>query len=247
MKKIILFGISLAAAIIIVGCGTKENGTLTGGNTAGNNGDKNVSDEKHTTSEDKNQNDVNKENTTENNNTPIYTSEDGAPPVDENMKQFYREAEELFYTLKYKKMSVNMDEFVQEDDVLYQLVEDERFKNMDELKTALNKYFTMDFIESEMLEEMWEHPVYKDIDGRLYQMAAQRGGDMSYAGHVFGNVVADENVIQFPVKAYYGNEMPRDVFYTTPANEEMYNVKEFTFEMTKENGEWKFNKFYAMH
>lgn len=229
MKKIILFGVSLASAIAITGCGTKEKVT---DNAMGEN-------VLETTT-------ITKMEETTEKNIPVYTSEDGAPPVDDNMKQFYKEADNLFYTLEYKKMCVNYDETVEEDNLLYQLVEDERFKNINELKTTLNRYFTMDFIENEMLTEMWEHPVYKDINGKLYQMAAQRGGDMSYAGHVFGDVMADENSIRFSVKAYYGNEMPRDVFYTTPANEEMYKVKEYTFEMVKENGAWKFSKFYAL-
>ena len=57
--------------------------------------------------------------------------------------------------------------------------------------------------------KMWDQPRFKEYDGELYMIQAQRSGNIQYAGHVFETVESGVDTIKMPVKVYYA-------IYATP-------------------------------
>ena len=100
-------------------------------------------------------------------NKETYDSSDGLPPVEPEMKQFYKEAEELFKDIVFlrldcddqqSKIEATDDEDVQ---VLYYKVTDERFPTMENLKALSenlnNKNSTLGML-------MNDKALYKHLD-----------------------------------------------------------------------------------
>lgn len=179
--------------------------------------------------------------------TEKYDSSDGLPPVNQQMKQFYKEAEQLFMDIVFFRIKCDSEQprmGESDDKVLYYRVTDERYSTMEKIKQALGKYFTKQFTEDLVSAKMWNEPRFREYDGALYMLQAQRSGNIQYAGHVFETVESGGDIIKMPVKVYYAlYATPYEHFYKYPEDKTAYEVKEYTQIMVKEDGEWKFSQF----
>lgn len=180
--------------------------------------------------------------------TETYTSADGKPPVSPELKKLYTEALEIYRGVGIGMLTCETDT-IQIGEQVYAQVTDKRFDSVAELRTYMEKYFTAEAVKENLDAKMWDKPKYIDRDGHLYQMSFGRGGNMMYAGHVFKTVKANDSEMELPVTVYWAKEsvnQPESVFYTTPDKLDDYTTKEYTFRLTKVNGEWRFSNFYLL-
>ncbi|MHC1695119.1 MAG: hypothetical protein AB9835_07585 [Eubacteriales bacterium] len=198
--------------------------------------------------------------TTENQNTTIdnttttiasstepatFDSSDGLPPVDDELKAFFKDAAKIYRDLEFGILPIQNDTGIQQDNYIYYRVNDPRFSTIKELRLFLTDYFTDDIIENDILSANKENPEYIEIDGAIYQREIGRGGRIEYAGHVFGPIEVSDSSINMPVSVYYATDyQPETFFYTEPDDKNKYNIEEHKFELVKVNDKWVFNQFY---
>lgn len=252
IKLMMITGMMVGMMVFTVGCGSKSTQKVTQEKTG----------EKITTVSNagKENNEENtSEQTTENTNDEAgdytqYDSLDGLPPVDSELKQFYKDAETIFLDVVFSRIECDVEDSLYEifdnagNQIMYSKVTDSKYTSMEDLKSELGKYFT-----EEMVKKLTDNPIngfprFKEFDGKLYMVQDAKGGNLMYAGHVFEKVTVEDDSMQMPVKVYYAkNATPYEIFYTTPEDLDAYEVKSFTQTLVKVNGEWRFNNFELMY
>lgn len=185
--------------------------------------------------------------------TAAYDSKDGLPAARQEIKTLYKEAAELYNSIRNDLIATDPGSSQEKWDadrelsIEYRRVTDSRFSNVRELRTFCRKYYTQSLTDT-VLESSKSYPKFADIDGKLYMAVAGRGGRMDYAGHVFGTAAESGDTMKIPVKVYYDNvDMPSDTFYTEPADLSKYTVEEHIFELKKEKEGWRFDSFYPFY
>lgn len=95
--------------------------------------------------------------------TANYDSTDGTPPVNNEMKTFYKKADEIFHAIEFGTFSVDDASGLRKGTAMYYRVSDTRFPTEAKLKAYLSNYFTNEFIEKEILADSGDGATYKDI------------------------------------------------------------------------------------
>lgn len=179
-----------------------------------------------------------------------YDSKDGLPPVNEDLKQFYREAETHFLDIVFLRLKCDKTQTITEKtdegdvSVVYGRVTDARYPTLAKLREMTERYFTAAFTEELLTKEEYEQPRFREYDGELYMIQMMRSGNIQYAGHVFEDIETDGTVMKMPVKVYYAlNATPYEYFYETPEDLAAYRMKEYVQVLTKEDNGWRFSRF----
>lgn len=248
-KRIIVLAMTMVMAVSMAACGTKESDKEKDNGRIQNVGNNEINEPSKEAINNKQDGGSESPNQIANSaDTTKYDSTDGYPPVEPGLKEFYKEAEKLYLDMVFFRVESDYQDGItigeEGNAVVYSLVTDERFKTLSDLQDTLYKYFTKEFADGLIFDENDEYDRFMEKDGKLYVLAAGRGGNIQYAGHVFEQVEADENRINMPVKVYYAKyATPYETFYTTPEDLDAYEVKEMTQSMVKVNGEWRFDNF----
>lgn len=182
--------------------------------------------------------------------TVEYTSEDGLPPLEDELKQFYQEAHDLYEQIALTGFEMDTNTTLDVNGLIYYKITDSRFSNYDEFYSYLNKYFTKDFIDNEILSET-NLRFAKGEDGAAYILDGGRGTNIFFAGYVMTLDSRSDKEILFTATVYNttGTTEPNtaEIFYTAPENPEDYTTTEYQFDMIQEDGSWKFDNFYLFY
>lgn len=177
----------------------------------------------------------------ENNNS----SQDGLPPLEDNYKELYQDAEELYTKIVFGNFHCDVTKELTKNDYTYYKVDEPAFDSYDAFTDYLSKYFTEDFINQNILNPD-SIRFLKGDDGALYLLDAGRGSNIFYAGHVFHSVQRTDNQITFTATVYYStgqNGYEGDPIFTEPENISDFATQDFTFSLVKDGDTWKFDQF----
>ncbi|MBE6729531.1 MAG: hypothetical protein E7568_04795 [Ruminococcaceae bacterium] len=165
-----------------------------------------------------------------------------------DINECYTYASEIYEDLVRFTFSVDEELGVKEIKVngstgYYWRVNDERFRNVAELKKYLDAFFT-----PECQKTFFDEKRFVDYDGKLY---ASMGAvaDSTYAGCSFKLTKQTTKRIFFTGTAYF-YKTPEEIenkepFTTVPANPEKYTTKtvEFVLVVNDEGSSWRFSQF----
>lgn len=174
-----------------------------------------------------------------------YTSEDGLPALDAEMKAMYQGAEAIYRKISLGDIKTDATQQLEKDTYVYSKVVEDDFTTYEGFKTYLAQYFTLDFIDSEILSDA-NIKFTQDEKGDLYVLDAGRGTNIFYAGHVFHPVEDREKERKITATAYYSNENEAydgEIFFVAPTNVDDFTTQEFTLSIMEEDGVWKFDDF----
>ncbi|MDD3393775.1 MAG: DL-endopeptidase inhibitor IseA family protein [Anaerotignum sp.] len=172
-------------------------------------------------------------------------TEDGLPPLEDNLKELYQDAERVYLNITYANFYRDLNKQIEKDNLIYYKINEPEFDSYDSFKTYLLNYFSEDFVNETLLNPDTTR-FLKGEDGALYMMDAGRGSDILYAGHVFHPAQRSETQITFTATAYYSNKSEAyegETFVTEPENSNDFSTQDFTFSLVKEGGQWKFDQF----
>lgn len=176
-----------------------------------------------------------------------YTSEDGLPPLEDDLKQLYQDAEAIYLKISFGNFQCDTNQALENYGFVFYKVDEDNFDLYDSFKTYLSNYFSQDFISGKILAP-GDSRFMEGEDGALYMLDAGRGSNISYAGRVFHSVERSENEITFTATAYYANSeegYEDEIFFTEPENISDFSTEDFFFTMVKEGGSWKFDQFFC--
>lgn len=222
-KKLYLFlACAAVAAMVVAGCGGKKDTAETPG-----------TDEPDTKQEEE----------------VVYTSEDGRPPLPDDLKDLYQGAAEIYTEISLGTLDADDSATMEKNGLKYYKVDDSRFATYDDFQAYLEQYFTKDFVSSEILTDKNVQFVKGD-DGALYFLGGGRGSNIYYAGHVFKLDRQTDKEIDLTATAYYstGDEAyDGEPFYVAPENADDFTTTDYHFVMLLEDGEWKFDDFVLFY
>ncbi len=175
-----------------------------------------------------------------------YSSEDGRPPVSDDLKDFYTSALEVYSKIYYCSFTSDTTTPVWVNGKNgYTRVTDTRFPDYQSLYTFASHYFTDDLMSRQILP-------FGQIDfvekyGAFYMAPATKVKNTAYAGHVFKLNSQTDNEIICTADVYYllGTNVvnTEPIFYTEPSDKSRYSVSQVSFKLTKLGEEWKFAEF----
>lgn len=182
---------------------------------------------------------------------PVVEMEPEAlPPVDETVQALYEGATDIYTNISLGQLPVDREQVYEVGDYTYYKVTDSRFADYEAFRTYLAQYFTLSFIDDEILNEN-NLLLAKGEDGMLYSLGSGRGTNIFYAGHTFEISHETEQEIGLKATAYYTNsatpEEEIEYFYTTPENTEDYTTQTYSFSLLKEDGAWRFDTFHLFY
>jgi hypothetical protein len=175
-----------------------------------------------------------------------YTSEDGRPPLSDDLKDFYTSALEVYSKIYYCSFTSDTSTpvWVNGKDG-YTRVTDTRFPDYQSLYTFASYYFTDDLMSNQILP--YGQTSFVDKYGAFYMAPAENTKNPAYAGHVFRLVSQTDNEIVCTADVYYllGNSTVNTdpIFFTEPADKSKYAVSQLTFRLSKYEDRWKFSQF----
>ncbi len=176
-----------------------------------------------------------------------YTTEDGLPPLEDDLKQLYQDAETIYLKISFGNFQCDTNQALEKYGYVFYKVDEDNFDSYDSFKAYLSNYFTKDFI-SRMILAPEDSRFTEGEDGGLYMLDAGRGSNISYAGRMFHFVARSENQITFTATAYYSNSeegYEGEEFFTAPENISDFSTEDFTFTLVKEGDTWKFDQFFC--
>ncbi len=179
----------------------------------------------------------------------VYTSEDGRPPLADDLKHLYQGAAEIYAEISLGTFDADVNTTMEKNGNTYYKVTDERFATYDDFQAYLEQYFTKDFVSSEILAEK-NIQFVKGDDGALYFLGGGRGSNIFYAGHVFKLDRQTDKEIDLTATAYYStgdSAYNGEVFYVAPENADEFSTTDYHFVMLLEDGEWKFDDFVLFY
>ncbi|MGN0606580.1 MAG: hypothetical protein ACI4JM_08670 [Oscillospiraceae bacterium] len=175
-----------------------------------------------------------------------YTSEDGRPPLPDDLKDFYTSALEVYSKIYYCSFTADASTPVWVNGKNgYIRVTDARFPDYQSLYTFASYYFTDELMQTKILP--YGQTSFVDKYGAFYMGPATNVKNPAYAGHVFKNVTQSTTEIVCTADVYYllgtdaVNTAP--IFYTEPANKSLYAVTQVTFKLVPFENRWKFSEF----
>ncbi|KXL54199.1 hypothetical protein CLNEO_04290 [Anaerotignum neopropionicum] len=175
----------------------------------------------------------------------IYTSEDGLPPLEDDLKQLYQDAEAIYLKIVFFDFHTDFNQPIEKYGYVFYKVDEDHFNSYDSFKTYLSNYFSQDFINGKILAP-GDSQFIEGEDGALYMLDAGRGSNIFYAGCVFHSVERSEDKIKFTATAYYANTQEGyegELFFAEPENMSDYSTEDFTFILVMEGDKWKFDLF----
>lgn len=177
-----------------------------------------------------------------------YEQDGSLPPLDKDLQTLYQEAQALYEQISLTGFEMDSSDTLEKDGMVYFKVTDSRFRDYDSFYSYLNKYFTKDFIDEEILAES-NLRFAKSDDGGLYVLDGNRGTNIFFAGYVMTVDSQTDKEILFTSTAYYTIDTPNEaeIFYTAPEDPENYTTKTYQFDMIQEDGSWKFDNFYLFY
>lgn len=179
----------------------------------------------------------------------VYTSEDGLPPLNTELKALYQGAENIYRNISLGIMQTDPSKQFEKDTYVYMKANEAEFNTYEEFKAYLSQYFTADFISNDILGPD-NIRFTQDEKGDLYVLDAARGANIFYAGHVFHPVEEGESEMKLTATAYYSNQNEAyddKLFYVPPAVSDDFTAQEFTFTLQKEDDRWKFSDFVLFY
>ena len=179
-------------------------------------------------------------------NNPAVETELPETLTAEETKQLYTDAMDIYTDINMANFDVDTEKSIVKEDFTYYKIEDERFESYDDFLKYMNQYFTKDFVQAELMNDML---FTEGKDGYLYVLAAGRGTDIFYAGYSMGEPTVTEESIKFDVTAYYTSEEPYDGEIFTEAPEEPidFETETYTFKLVPEDDTWKFANFHMFY
>lgn len=174
-----------------------------------------------------------------------FDNHDGLPPLNDELKEVYKGAYDIDYDLTFSNFTKQNNESVYIDGNQYFRVTDTRFSSCDELHNYLSHYFTEDFIKNKgFLSGTKASPLFRDYNGKLYRLSADRGSMDGLCGITFDIKSVREEKIEFTSTVYfYDSPELYSKFYTHPEDTSKFTTQVFAFIMVKENGKWLFSEF----
>lgn len=178
--------------------------------------------------------------------TSEYSSEDGRPPLPDDLKDFYTSALEVYSKIYYCSFTSDTSTpvWVNGKDG-YTRVTDTRFPDYQSLYTFASYYFTDDLMTNQILP--YGQTSFVDKYGAFYMAPATNTKNPAYAGHVFRLVSQTDSEIVCTADVYYllgnGTVNTDPIFFTEPADKSKYAVSQLTFRLTKFEDRWKFSQF----
>jgi hypothetical protein len=179
-----------------------------------------------------------------------YTSEDGRPPLPDDLKDFYTSALEVYSKIYYCSFTSDTATPVWVDGKNgYTRVLDTRFPDYQSLYSFASHYFTDELMSRQILP--YGQKDFVEKYGAFYMAPASRTKNPAYAGHVFRLNTQSDTEIICTADVYYllgANMVNSDpVFYTEPADKSKYSVSQVSFKLTKIQDGWKFSEFSIIH
>lgn len=179
-----------------------------------------------------------------------YTSEDGRPPLSDELKDFYTSALEVYSKIYYCSFTSDTSTPVWVNGKNgYTRVTDKRFPDYQSLYTFASYYFTDDLMSNQILP--YGQTDFVEKYGAFYMAPASNAKNPAYAGHVFKLVSQTDSEIVCTADVYYvlGNDAANTepIFYTEPADKSKYAVSQVTFKLVKFEDRWKFNQFAVIN
>ena len=179
-----------------------------------------------------------------------YTSEDGRPPLSDELKDFYTSALEVYSKIYYCSFTSDTSTPVWVNGKNgYTRVTDKRFPDYQSLYTFASYYFTDDLMSNQILP--YGQTDFVEKYGAFYMAPASNAKNPAYAGHVFKLVSQTDSEIVCTADVYYvlGNDAvnTEPIFYTEPADKSRYAVSQVTFKLVKFEDRWKFNQFAVIN
>lgn len=179
----------------------------------------------------------------------VYTSEDGRPPLPDDLKDLYQNAAEAYAEVSLALYEADENSTMEKDGLQYFKVDDERFATYDDFQAYLEQFFTKDFVSSEILTDK-NLQFAKGDDGALYFLGTGRTSNIYYAGHVFKLDRQTDKEIDLSATAYYStgdSAYDGEIFYVAPENADDFTTTDYHFVMLLEDGEWKFDDFVLFY
>jgi len=168
------------------------------------------------------------------------------PLNEDEILDLYTDAEAIYSDISMVDFDVDTEKSIVKEDYTYYKIEDERFESYDDFLKYMNQYFTKDFVQAELMDDML---FTEGKDGYLYVLSAGRGTDIFYAGYSMGEPTVTEESIKFDVTAYYTSEEPYDgeIFTEAPEKPIDFETETYTFKLVSEDDTWKFDNFHMFY
>lgn len=179
-----------------------------------------------------------------------YSSEDGRPPLPDDLKDFYTSALEVYSKIYYCSFNSDTSTPVWVNGKNgYTRVTDTRFASYQSLYSFASYFFTDELMTKKILP--YDQVGFVDKYGAFYMAPASNTKNPAYAGHVFKLVSQTSSEIVCVADVYYllGNDAVNSepIFYTEPADKSKYAVSQVTFKLSAFEDRWKFSEFSVIN
>lgn len=177
----------------------------------------------------------------------IIYGENGLPPLQNKILDFYKEAYEFYqkyymcgFQLDYNNMKVV-------NGLNYYQVMAEAFSTQEELENQIKSYFTGMAL-NDILSEI--NYYFIEEDGILYALDFGSSANLFYCGHIFQLVNENDEKIELKLIRYLAKDqenISQEAFYTIPLNLEKYEIEEFPIVLEKEGSDWKLSEIHLVN
>lgn len=183
-------------------------------------------------------------------NTGEYSSEDGRPPLPDDLKDFYTSALEVYSKIYYCSFTSDTSTPVWVDGKNgYTRVTDTRFPDYQSLYSFASYYFTDELMSTKILP--YGQTDFVEKYSAFYMAPASNVKNPAYAGHVFKLTSQSDTEIVCTADVYYllaSDSVNTDpIFYTEPADKSKYAVSQVSFKLTSFEDRWKFSDFSVIN
>lgn len=169
----------------------------------------------------------------------VVADDSNAMPTEEEIKNFYNSAYEIYQWFELGKLDVETDSegmvasYTLSDGNVYGKVADDEITSMADLEFAVYSVFSAD-----IADQLLGYNLYKEEDGVLYELFADRGGDIT-RGEIVSETVT--------------NVEPETFTYTVtveivdPETMEVTGTEDIDFVAELIDGEWLFTQFQSIY
>ena len=170
-------------------------------------------------------------------------------------KDVFGDAEALYAMFDMTTLYCN-DEQMTIGDMTYNAVDSHQpdlDSSVDFSKYENFKNYTRTIFSDEFTDKLFrENERYVNLNGKLYAIMADRGGDITYHSRTFAVTKAEENKVEYTVYAKYIKDEYYDDYFDgkwdqTTVPDYALETKEYIYPREKINGKWVFTDFCSVY
>ena len=166
----------------------------------------------------------------------------GCPPLSRDLQVLYQDAYEMYRRFSLCDFQNDSTLPFEIDGMTFYAITDPRFGSYQNLRTYLQRFFTDEFINEQLLNQ--SSCVREAESGVACVLEASGTENADYAGHVFRVDNRTSNRIELKATVYYAKDgASGKPFYTAPGNPERYTTKEYSFQLLYTVNGWRFTEF----